>query len=618
MSEEMQEVSEEQLKETVPAVEPAPPAVVPEPEKKARRPRHVLRSLLLGMLILLAGAALFNREYLMSFWTPPLAGPYQITAATYKGTGITKDGATFEAGFKVKIVQIEGWKKIELLPSAVAIVKAELPAGAYLVLSNGKYAMLTRKSGDIEASITYSVSVHESDGGYSLEFPRVASVTCMLDAMLSGTNMDVVIAGAQSVETLKTNGTTHVTAALPDNTAVKVTWKKALPKLKEGPSQYHCETKTLVSLGEGLILGQTKMDFSILHTPSHSLELKVPQGVSVLEVTGKDVRDWRITDGKMTVQLEKEIIGPYTLSIKYETPFALSSGKVIVPIITGAGMESEKGCIGIAAMSNIEIRNGKVASAHVIDAKELPAEIVSMTAQPVLLAYSYSTPSFEVELDVGKPGDAGVLLTLIDRAGFTIVQTLDGKRVTRAVYNVRNNRNQFLRLELPKGAELWSASVGGRAAQASKDEKGRILLPLVRSSGGAGMSAFPVEIVYAEEGTKPDAGGRGAGRVDLPLCSEPIMYLTASLYVPQQGKYWDFDGTLKQVEQFTVQGAVPVRANLTAAAAVNQSAMVRRVEAGASELEVQLPVSGKLYQFEKILVVKDQQWLSYKYKNLTK
>lgn len=617
MNEEVQANKGEQLEEKTPVTETTPPPVPGQKQKTGGR-KKALTCVLWFLLIVAAGVAFINREHLMSFWTPPLAGPYQITAAIYKGSGITKEGATFEARFKIKIVQIEGWKKIELLPSTVAIVKAELPAGSYLVLSGGKYAMLTRKSGDIEASITCSVAVREGEGSHMLEFPRVASVTCMLDALFSDANIDVVVGGAQSVETVKTNGTTHVTAALPDNTTVKLSWKKALPKLAEGPSRYHCETKTLISIGEGLILGQTRMDFSILHTPSHALELKVPAGVSVLEVTGKDVRDWRIVDGKMTVQLEKEVIGPYALSIKYEAPFMLSAGKIVVPMITGSGMESEKGSIGVAAMANIEIRNGKVVNAHVIDAKDLPAEIVSMTPQPVLLAYRYSTPSFEVNLDVGKPGDAGVLLTLIDRAGVTIVQTLDGKRITRAIYNVRNNRNQFLRLELPKGAELWSASVGGRAAQASKDEKGRILLPLVRSQGGAGMSAFPVEIVYAEEGTKPDESGRGTAKVDLPVCSEPIMYLTVSLYAPQQGKYWEFDGTMKQVEQFTVQAPASGLVKPVDMRGLNQQCAVRYADAGPSELDVQLPVSGKLFQFEKMLVVRDQQWFSYRYKNLTK
>jgi len=579
--------------------------------------------ILLVLAMIIAGILILNRDFWMSFWSPvPLAGPYQITAAEYKGIQITKEGATFEARFKIKIVQREGWKRIGLLSSKVAIVKAELPSGAYLVLSDGNYAILTKKTGDIEASLVYSVAVTEKEGSHEVEFPRVASVTCLLDAVLPEENLDVLITGAQSIQTAKTNGTTHVTAALPDNTPIKLSWKKELPKLAEGPSQIHCETRTLISVGEGLLLGQTKIDFSILHTPTHTLEMKVPQGVSVVEVIGKDVRDWRVADGKMVVQLEKETIGLYNLSIKYETAITMASGRLVVPTITGSGVESEKGDIGVVALTSIEVKNANVTSAHVIDVKDLPPEIISMTAQPVLLAYRYAAPGFAVTLDVGKPSDVGVLLTMIDRAHFTVVQTLDGKRVIRAVYNVRNNRNQFLRLQIPRGAELWSVSVAGRSSQASKDETGRILLPLIRSQGGGGMSAFPVEIVYTEEGTKPDDRGRGTAKVELPVCSEPIMHLMVSLYAPEQGKYMDFEGTMRKVEQFTAMGSAPVvLAKMPVNAMVNQQAVIHRVEPGAgapSDIEVQLPVSGKPFLLEKILVVKDQQWFSYGYKNLVK
>jgi hypothetical protein len=76
---------------------------------------------------------------------------------------------------------------------------------------------------------------------------------------------------------------------------------------------------------------------------------------------------------------------------------------------------------------------------------------------------------------------------------------------------------------------------------------------------------------------------------------------------------------MRLVENFTVPAAMPVHAKPALAAAVNRQASVpQHVELAPAELEVQLPVSGKLYKFEKILVVKDQQWFSYRYKNLTK
>jgi hypothetical protein len=237
----------------------------------------------------------------------------------------------------------------------------------------------------------------------------------------------------------------------------------------------------------------------------------------------------------------------------------------------------------------------------------------------VLLAYRYTVPSFSVSLDVSRHDEVAVLLTMIDRALFTVMQTRDGKRITRGVYNVRNNRNQFLRLKLPKDAELWSASVAGRSTPLAKDEQGRVLLPLIRSQGG-GMSAFPVEIVYAEPGVEPDERGRGTPHVELPVSSEPVMHMMVTLFLPKEGSYDDFSGSLRKVDHFTAMGGLPqpVVQNVAESVQAMQQAVVlnRPPESKGGDMEVQLPLGGTVYLLEKILVVQDLPWFSYAYAKL--
>ncbi len=602
---------------------PEPPPIVTRKKK-----RHPVRTFV-GFLLfcgVLAGAAWLARDFwpdAVSFYfsrRAPGAGPYMITSAKYIGTDLSEDGANFTAEFEIDIMEKRGWKKIPLVPSHVAIIAAELPKGSYLYLADGMYCMFTKKNGELKATVNFSVAAKEAEGKYTVKFTRVPALTCVLDATFPQEDIDVAVTGAQSTDHAQTNKTTHVVAALPDETPIEVTWEKALPEIKEGPPKFHAETKTLISITDGLIIGKSKIDFSILHTPTRELKLDVPEGVSVIEITGTQIRDWRVTDGLLAIQLEKEVIGPYALSIKFEASPDMASGKITMPVITGADVEREKGTIGVVALSNLEIKNNKMLNANLIDVKELPSEIVGMTGQPVLLAYRYVDPEFEIGLEISKHKDIGVLLTMIDRAHCTVMQTFDGKRITRALYNVRNNRNQFLRLALPEGADLWSASVAGRSVQPARDDDGRILLPLVRSGGG-GMSAFPVEIVYAEEGTKPNERGTGTAKVNLPSCSEPIMHLMVSLYVPDEGRYDEFSGTLRSVEKFTAVTSSRKINSVMNNRAVSQIQQVyagksAKATPGTGTIKVQLPISGKLYLLEKILVVKDQQWFSYGFSRL--
>jgi hypothetical protein len=135
-----------------------------------------------------------------------------------------------------------------------------------------------------------------------------------------------------------------------------------------------------------------------------------------------------------------------------------------------------------------------------------------------------------------------------------------------------------------------------------------------------------VEIVYAEKGTQPDDRGRGSVQIDFPSCSEPIMHMMVDLHVPEEGRYRNFDGTLREVECFTPVAGVPVSGAVQGggsnlAAQQIQQAFVQRnqakvTEAGASPIEVRLPVSGERYRFEKILIVKGQESLNYTYTGL--
>jgi len=538
---------------------------------------------------------------------------FLITGAEYTAETVSEDGALFTGKFKLDILEKKGWKQINLLSGDVAIRETKLPKDVFLRLNQGMYALMTTNSGPLEVEVSFSVAVIKAGGSYSFVFGKVESGTSVLDVTIPDKDADVKIKNAQS-KLVKTEKGTRIVGALPATASVQVTWERAIPEAEKVPPKIYSETRTLLSVADGLLLGRVQVCFNILHTATRQLQMNLPTGVSVLEVTGTQIRDWRAGDGKLTVQFDKEVIGTSVMDIKYETSLDTKTGKTRVPVITGAGVEREKGHIAVVALTSVEIVGDLIAGAHAIDVKDLPGEIMGMTTQPILLAYRYVEPAFNVGLAIRKHADVDVLLTVVDRARFTTMQTLDGKRITRAVYNVRNNRNQFLRLAMPKDAEIWSASVAGKAIQPATDPEGRMLLPLVRSEGSGGMSAFPVELVFAEKGTPPDARGGGEAKVMLPSCEEPIMQLTLEMYVPTEGRYKNFAGTLKQVETFTALGERTVHAmnNPPDNTQAPQQMVVRRTPvAGNTPIEVQLPISGKVYRFEKILVLKDQEWISY-------
>ena len=562
--------------------------------------------------------------------TPPPPTDFAITSAEYAGD-LSKDGAVFTATFKISILKEKEWKVIPLLPATVAIQSVTLPAGAYLTLEKSHYQVMTAAAaGDIEVKVTFAVAVQEQAGSLSLKFDRVPSATAVLDLKVAQTEVDIDIVGAQSVVKKEEAGATRVAAALPAAAPVQLSWERAIPEAEKVPPKLYAETQTLVAVGDGILIGRQQINFNILHTGVRVLKLNLPQGVSILEVKGDRVRDWRVTDNELSVALSAEVLGAYALNVTYEQGAGAQQGAASLPILRAADVVREKGHIGVVALANVELSAPTLKGATAIDVRELPTELLSMTGQPILLAYRYVTDTFDIQLAIKKHEDVDVLVTIIDSAVVTTMQTLDGRRITKAVYNVRNNRKQFLRLAMPQGVEIWSASVSGKSIRPAKDDEGRVLVPLVRSEGAAsGLSAFPVELVYVEK--EADAAARpapsGTLHIDLPRAAEPVTHYMVNLYLPKEGKYtkpWSSDpsieGPLTVVTEFRqlmgVMGRPKVHAEQAAQvlqAAAQAQADVRATAAGATPIRVNLPIDGQLFRLEKILVLDEPLFIDVTY-----
>jgi len=551
--------------------------------------------------------------------TAPPAPPVDFLIGSTAYTGkITKDGAEFGMEMQIRILQEKGWKRIPVLPVQVAIQSVQLPDKSYLSPAGSFYELITEKSGDLTFKANFAVAVQEQSGTSRVSFARPRSSSCMLELAIDQKNLDVNVEKAQMAIKKEDSNATLMLAALPPEAPVNIFWERAAKEIEKIPPKIYTETRTLAAIGEGMVTCRERINFSILHTGIRELNLSVPQGVSILEVTGTRVRDWRVKDGSLLVMLDFEAIGGYSLEVSYEK--MMSGEQVQIPLLNASDAVREKGFIGVVAFSNAEI-SGKVQTvAASIDVRDLPADILGMTSQPILLAYRYTGTGALITLDVKKHPDVDVLVTIVDAASFVSMQTADGRRITKVTYSVRNNRNQFLRLTMPSGEpDVWSVMVSGRPIRPAKDENGRILIPLVRSdSRMAEMSAFPVELVYVER--TPPFAEKGTMNVALPVCSEPITHVMYSVYLPENGRYEGWGGNMTKVAAFTQIGRAPSSAASGVAQGdvdqlskiVQQQVEKEAVAAGVTPIHVQLPIIGRPFLLEKVLVLGDT--LSYEYR----
>jgi hypothetical protein len=563
---------------------------------------------------------------------PPPPADYVVTSCQYKGA-LGADASVFTLTVKLNVLRKGGWKRIPILPATVAITSSKLPAGAYLSATpgNASYELLTDKSGEMEVVIDFSVQANKSAGISTVSFNHSLPTSSVVDLTVDDAQADVKVANSQSLTSKVADGKTLVLAAVPSGGNMNISWQRALPKQAAAPTKLYAETRTLVGVAEGVLVCQESIDLNILHTPVREVKLAAPPGASVLEVSGSNVQDWRADkDGTITVVLRGEALGTLSLRVSYESPFASAAasqaadGKVQVPVIRAPGVEREKGFVGVIALANVEIKAGDIAGATVVDVKELPAEISAMTKQPVLLGFRYVADKFAIPLAIKKHSEVDVLITIVDSALYTTMQLDDGRRMTRAIYTVRNNRNQFLRVGLPQDAAVWSVAVSGNTVSPAQDEKKNLLIPLVRSSATAQeLTSFPVELVYVE--TPPKAlPAAGKLHVGFPTMGgdTPVMHVMVNYYAPAEGKYGTpggvfsparsgFSGTLRVVANFATMVTdrdVVAKLDVQQQAQGMQKQFEGKMEQeakdkGVTPIRVRLPLDGQLFKLEKILAL---------------
>jgi hypothetical protein len=133
-------------------------------------------------------------------------------------------------------------------------------------------------------------------------------------------------------------------------------------------------------------------------------------------------------------------------------------------------------------------------------------------------------------VNVARYDQQAVLMANIEEARYQILMSADGKELVQARYAVRNNQRNFVKITLPPGATIWSASLAGRPVRPGQSPDGSLLLPLEKSRGGDDAPAFAVEVLYLTKATAWQE--KGHEKVLLPALDLPVSRTGLLLYYP--------------------------------------------------------------------------------------
>lgn len=565
--------------------------------------------------------------------TPPKP-PAPFTRSSFRADGVveTREDGTphaivFDARVRVEPLITEGWVSVPLVPAEAALIEALVDGKpAPIRVENGWYSLTTDRRTPMEVKVRFAVQVSEAQGVASFSLPWPAGAANEVSLRLpDDAPVELSVSSARRLRERVEGGKRVFEASLASVDRLAVSWKADVAKVADEArtARVYAEVSSLVSVGDGVLQATATAVHTLLFAGEDQFRFNVPADMTVLAVRGAGVTDWTLsTSNVLEVQLGYEAEGTHTLAIDMERVIGQSDQTVAAPVITPIGVERAKGWVGVAVSGNLEVAASRVEEASPVDIRGLPASVLGVTTQPVLLGYKYLSDTPEIDLQLKHHAEVDVLVTLVDLAFGTTLLTEDGRRLTQVRYEVRNNHKQFLRLTMPTGATLWSAAVAGKAIQPARGDDDAVLVPLPRSaSDGAALSSFQVEVVYVEDGAAPD-GKTMRVEADLPRVDVPVTVVQWTLYVPERAKVGKKpDGTLRHVpwldrpsvarQELVVYDEVEA-VQQAAAADLGRDGMAP----GASPVRVALPLTGQQVHFEKVLALDERLWVGVDLKGL--
>lgn len=319
-----------------------------------------------------------------------------------------------------------------------------------------------------------------------------------------------------------------------------------------------------VGLGEDSTSVSANVSLEVTQGAAKEALIQLPENVTINQVQGALVADWEMKPGELRVTFLEPVEHTVSFVITGEGRLP-RDGEMDIPILRFSDIERETGGVAVDVLGAGEIKEEsvKMQGLQRADASDL-GEPVASRQSPALLAFRIhggdAKSPRSLRLAVSRYTQQAVLMANVEEARYRVLLTKDGKVLVEARYAVRNNQRNFLKVTLPPGAALWSASLGGMPVRPGSGPDASLLLPLSKARSGEEAPEFAAELVYFSPGAAWT--DKGHLKLSLPALDLPVSRTGLQVFYPPLFRLSSEAGAF-HVENYTS----PMSAVLTAAVA---------------------------------------------------
>lgn len=463
------------------------------------------------------------------------------------------DLAAGRANLTVDVLK-DGWVRVPV-PTGLLVREAHLDGKLVSLVpgEKGKIAThlcaLLSHPGRSVLQLDVDVPVTSSAGDESLALPATESGVTRASVQLPRQGVDLRVGGGLLSDKSETPGETKWLAYARGNEALTFTWRrKTEDHHVELPLRLRGSLTQLTSLSEDSASVYAEASLSVVQGAAKEVRLELPEKITINQVSGAMVADWEMKNGELVVTFLEPVEHSARFIISGESRLA-RDGVIDIPLMRLENTERDEGGVAVEVLGAGEIKSQKAQGFDEADASDL-GETIAARQSPALVAFRAKTgdagATRTLSVNIARYDQQAVLMANIEEARYQVLMSTDGKELVQARYAVRNNQRNFVKITLPPGATVWSASLAGRPVRPGQSPDGSLLLPLEKSRGGDDAPAFMVEVLYL---TKASAWeDKGHEKVTLPALDLPVSRTGMLVYYPPLYRVTAEPGTFRTQE----------------------------------------------------------------------
>jgi hypothetical protein len=457
--------------------------------------------------------------------------------------------ATGRASLTVDVLK-DGWVRVPI-PSGLLVREARLDGKLVsLVSGSGKgssqLSAVLAHAGRAVLLLDIALPVNASAGEERISLPSTSSGVTRAAVQLPRQGVDVKLSGGLLTEKTEAGDESKWLAFAHGNEPLTFTWRR---KIEDHhitlPLRQRGSLTQLTSLAEDSTSLYAEVNIEVTQGAAKEARIQLPENITINQVSGGMVADWEVKAGELIVTFLEPVeqSARFTITGETKTP---RDGHIDISLLRLLNTERDTGGVAVEVLGAGEIKDLKTQGLENADAAEL-GDYVAARQSPSMVAFHFRSSDAKaprsLAVDIARYAQQAVLMANIEEARYRVLLSKEGKSLVQAQYAIRNNQRNFLKITLPAGAAIWSASLAGKPVRPGEAKDGSLLLPLEKSRAGEEAPAFVLEIFYLVRQTAWT--DKGKATLALPAVDLPISRTGLLLYHPPLFKLAPEAGTFR-------------------------------------------------------------------------